>query len=446
MRSRRTTGLQAGAPSTGSARLGRLTPYPALLASGNPVPVLFAPWRLAPDSPSPRPGASRWRPKGFAKRRPAAATEAPPEPRRSSARTCSRSIRSTCWCAPITCRCSRGIGAYDRGLLDRAAYHRKKRASLRVLGPRGLADPARPASAVSAGAWSGRRAARAPMAGWPGSAARSAPSSRRCGARSQTRGPIGCRRAVRTAARARAPGGAGATASGRSNGCSGPARSPPRRGAASSASTTCRSGCCRPRSSNAPTPSGGRGAARACCALSIRALGIASERCLRDYFRLEPPDAKARIPRTGRGGRRCCRSRSRAGPGRSISTRRRAMPAPRRGARAAVAVRSHRLGAHAHRAPVRFPLPHRDLHAGREARIRLLLPALPARRQDRRAGRPQGRPRRRATSSSIRSTRKPDVPAGGDRPGARRGASPHGRVAQSRHHHRAEGVAKGLAV
>jgi uncharacterized protein YcaQ len=30
--------------------------------------------------------------------------------------------------------------------------------------------------------------------------------------------------------------------------------------------------------------------------LSIRALGIASERCLRDYFRLEPQDAKARIP------------------------------------------------------------------------------------------------------------------------------------------------------
>ncbi|AWM88905.1 winged helix-turn-helix domain-containing protein [Microvirga sp. 17 mud 1-3] len=30
--------------------------------------------------------------------------------------------------------------------------------------------------------------------------------------------------------------------------------------------------------------------------LSIRALGIASERCLRDYFRLEAADAKARIP------------------------------------------------------------------------------------------------------------------------------------------------------
>jgi uncharacterized protein YcaQ len=30
--------------------------------------------------------------------------------------------------------------------------------------------------------------------------------------------------------------------------------------------------------------------------LSIRALGIASERCLRDYFRLETTDAKARIP------------------------------------------------------------------------------------------------------------------------------------------------------
>jgi len=46
---------------------------------------------------------------------------------------------------------------------------------------------------------------------------------------------------------------------------------------------------------NAPTPSEGE-AQRRLLALSIRALGIASERCLRDYFRLEPADAKARIP------------------------------------------------------------------------------------------------------------------------------------------------------
>jgi len=44
-----------------------------------------------------------------------------------------------------------------------------------------------------------------------------------------------------------------------------------------------------------PTPSAEE-AQRELLRLSIRALGIASERCLRDYFRLEPQDAKARIP------------------------------------------------------------------------------------------------------------------------------------------------------
>ncbi len=46
---------------------------------------------------------------------------------------------------------------------------------------------------------------------------------------------------------------------------------------------------------NVPTPSADE-AQRELLRLSIRALGIASERCLRDYFRLEPKDAKARIP------------------------------------------------------------------------------------------------------------------------------------------------------
>ncbi len=45
----------------------------------------------------------------------------------------------------------------------------------------------------------------------------------------------------------------------------------------------------------APTPPEAE-AQRELLRLSIRALGIASERCLRDYFRLEAPDAKARIP------------------------------------------------------------------------------------------------------------------------------------------------------
>ncbi|KLK94023.1 cytoplasmic protein [Microvirga vignae] len=46
---------------------------------------------------------------------------------------------------------------------------------------------------------------------------------------------------------------------------------------------------------NAPTPVEEE-AQRELLRRSIRALGIASERCLRDYFRLETQDAKARIP------------------------------------------------------------------------------------------------------------------------------------------------------
>jgi uncharacterized protein YcaQ len=46
---------------------------------------------------------------------------------------------------------------------------------------------------------------------------------------------------------------------------------------------------------NAPAPSAEE-AQRELLRLSIRALGVASERCLRDYFRLSPGDAKARIP------------------------------------------------------------------------------------------------------------------------------------------------------
>jgi hypothetical protein len=46
---------------------------------------------------------------------------------------------------------------------------------------------------------------------------------------------------------------------------------------------------------NAPTPPEDE-AQRELLRLSIRSLGIASERCLRDYFRIEPQDAKARIP------------------------------------------------------------------------------------------------------------------------------------------------------
>lgn len=52
---------------------------------------------------------------------------------------------------------------------------------------------------------------------------------------------------------------------------------------------------------NTPTPSVEE-AQRELLRLSIRALGIASERCLRDYFRLEAQDAKVRIPELAEAG------------------------------------------------------------------------------------------------------------------------------------------------
>ena len=88
------------------------------------------------------------------------------------------------------------------------------------------------------------------------------------------------------------------------------------------------------------------------------------------------------------------RSRSRAGAAPAYLD-----PAARRPrrieARALVcAVRPADLGARAHRAAVRLPLPHRDLHPGPQARARLLRAAVPARRPARRRGstsRPTGR-------------------------------------------------------
>ena len=77
---------------------------------------------------------------------------------------------------------------------------------------------------------------------------------------------------------------------------------------------------------------------------------------------------------------------------------------------AAQPVRPGRVGAGAHRAALRLLLPDRDLHARREAGARLLRPAVPAARRDRRPGRPQGGPAERHPAGASRRGRRTAPP------------------------------------
>ena len=133
---------------------------------------------------------------------------------------------------------------------------------------------------------------------------------------------------------------------------------------------------------------------------SARALGVAT---ISRSARLFPAVAGRREgphSRTGRGRRVAAGARSKAGRSRPICTR---MPGCRAACmrRLAVALRSAGLGARPHRAPVRLPLPHRDLHAGRQARAWLLRAAVPARRYAGCARRPQGRPQGRRAQGAV---------------------------------------------
>ena len=207
-----------------------------------PAPIVAPPPPSLP--PGPPPAASRWPPR--VSPRPALAPTG-----RHIARVLARSnllqidsvnVLVRAHYMPLFSR----LGAYGRAAReDRLPTEEARR--LRVLGPRGLADSPRSASPVPL-AHGARGAGRGHLRGArPVRRGRSAPSSRRCGARSRRAAPERRRARGRPQA-ARAHGGAGATASGPSNGCSGPARSPPPRGGASSASTTFRSGFCRRRS------------------------------------------------------------------------------------------------------------------------------------------------------------------------------------------------------
>ena len=145
--------------------------------------------------------------------------------------------------------------------------------------------------------------------------------------------------------------------------------------------------------------------------MSARALGVGTAQCLRDYFRLGPRDIAVVLRNWSR---KATLMPVRIGgwhrPGLFAQGR---PPAPQdQGARPAGAVRSAGFRAHPHRKTVRFPLPHRDLHAGGEAPVRLLRAAVPAGRPHRRPRRPEGRPpeQRVARAGGLCRTRR----AGGD--------------------------------
>ena len=127
---------------------------------------------------------------------------------------------------------------------------------------------------------------------------------------------------------------------------------------------------------------------------AARSHGVATAQCLRDYYRMHTRHAGPAIAELVEDGE-LAPGHHRRLEAAGVPPPRRPAAAPRARPRAAQPVRPAGLGARADRAPLRLPLPHRDLRARAPAGARLLRAAVPARRPDRRPGRPQGRPHSR---------------------------------------------------
>ena len=208
----------------------------------------------------------------------------------------------------------------------------------------------------------------------------------------EANGPMPRARSSTTRTSVAGRGGAGPTSSARSSGCSAPARSCASIGAASSGYALPEQ-VLAPELIDAGPPSRRRPRARR--ARGIR-LGIATAADLADYWRLlnaQVRPAIADLVDAGAAGHRARLDHGRR-PTAAWSSDARRPPRRRRGP--ALAVRPGRVVPAARRAPVRLPLPHRDLHARGRPALRVLLAAAARRRSHRRPGRPQERPRGRA--------------------------------------------------
>ena len=212
----------------------------------------------------------------------------------------------------------------------------------------------------------------------------------------------------------RARGGTGTTARSRSSTCSGPGRSRPPGGRATSpGSTTCtervipRRGAGPPGAARARGPQGTAGAGgrpprgRRRSATSPTTTARSQRAC------------KPLVDELVEEGGCCAVQRRGLGPA-GVPASRAPRPPRRVSARALLSPFDPLvLEPRARRAVVRLPLPDRDLHAAAEADVRLLRVAVPAGRRARRPGRPEGRPagrqrcwcRRRSPSQVCRQAR-----------------------------------------